>query len=157
MLQTGIIPSTKTIVEPSSGSTVISLSLASRALFGITDVHAYVSNKTEQGRLRTLQFFGVYGHVSIYLRQSCKELIQVHRHLYGGPAQPEIDDDRGIIAKVKRLAVNNEEIFCPSQYENNQVSIVLSRLSLARLIIRCFVEFCCAHPLDWSSNFEAVA
>ncbi|KAG0644939.1 hypothetical protein D0Z07_9338 [Hyphodiscus hymeniophilus] len=41
-------------------------------------------------------------------------------HLYGGPAQPRIDDERGIVAKVKLLAVNNEQVFCPSQYDNNQ-------------------------------------
>lgn len=49
----------KTIIEPSSGSTVISLAMISRALYQNQDVHAYVSNKTEESRLRTLQFFGL--------------------------------------------------------------------------------------------------
>lgn len=52
-------PLTKTIVEPSSGSTVTSLALISRVLGGSSDVHAYVSNKTDEARLRTLQFFGL--------------------------------------------------------------------------------------------------
>lgn len=49
----------KAIIEPSSGSTVISLAMISRALYQNHDVHAYVSNKTEESRLRTLQFFGL--------------------------------------------------------------------------------------------------
>lgn len=49
----------KAIVEPSSGSTVTSLALISRVLGGSSDIHAYVSNKTAESRLQTLQFFGL--------------------------------------------------------------------------------------------------
>ncbi len=52
-------PSTETIVEFSSGSTVISLAIFSRLLYGITDTWAYVSNKTQLTKLRLLQFFGL--------------------------------------------------------------------------------------------------
>jgi cysteine synthase len=50
---------TKTVVEYSSGSTVISLALASRIYHGINDVRAYLSNKTTLPKLRLMQFFGL--------------------------------------------------------------------------------------------------
>ncbi|TVY82428.1 Cysteine synthase [Lachnellula suecica] len=90
----------RAIVEPSSGSTVTSMSLISRVLHGNTDVHAYVSNKTEESRLRTLQFFGL-------------KVV-----LYGGPAQPEISDPRGQIRKLAKMAEESEDIYNPGQYEN---------------------------------------
>ncbi|KAJ5714407.1 cysteine synthase-like protein B [Penicillium malachiteum] len=93
-------PLTKTIVEPSSGSTVTSLALISRVLGSSSDVYAYVSNKTDESRLRTLQFFGL-------------KVV-----LYGGPAQPEISDPRGQVQKLRQMAEDNEEIFNPGQYEN---------------------------------------
>ena len=39
--------------------------MISRVLNENTDVHAFVSNKTEESRLRTLQFFGL--HVSVLM------------------------------------------------------------------------------------------
>lgn len=59
MLQKAGDLATKTIMEPSSGSTVTSMAMISRVLYRNTDVHAFVSNKIEQSRLRTLQFFGL--------------------------------------------------------------------------------------------------
>jgi cysteine synthase len=100
MLQKAGDSAKKTIVEPSSGSTVTSMSMISRVLHVNTDVHAHVSNKTEDSRLRTLQFFG--------LKVS----------LYGGPAQPEITDPRGQIQKLKRTGEEHEDIWNPGQYEN---------------------------------------
>ena len=100
MLQEGGSSALKTIVEPSSGSTVTSLAIISRVLHNNTDVHAYVSNKTEHPRLRLLQFFG--------LKVS----------LYGGPAQPEISDPRGQIQKLKKMAEDNDNLWNPGQYEN---------------------------------------
>lgn len=50
---------TKTVIEYSSGSTVISMSLVSRVYHGIDDVHAYLSNKTSEAKLRMMQFFGL--------------------------------------------------------------------------------------------------
>ena len=52
-------PTTKTVIEYSSGSTIISLAVLSRVLYGITDTWAYVSNKTNLTKLRLLQFFGL--------------------------------------------------------------------------------------------------
>lgn len=60
LLDKGVEPGkTKTIVESSSGSTVISMAMVARAFYGIDDVHAYLSNKTGQTKLRLLQFFGL--------------------------------------------------------------------------------------------------
>ena len=90
----------KTIVEASSGSTVTSLGITARVLYDNYDTVAYCTNKTERNRLRQLQFFGL------------------KVELYGGPAQPEFDDTRGIIERVRRLARNNENIANPAQYDN---------------------------------------
>jgi len=49
----------QTIVEASSGSTVLSLGILSRALWGHDDVHAYVTNKKHPDSLRLLKFFGL--------------------------------------------------------------------------------------------------
>jgi cysteine synthase len=59
MLKKSVTPKTKTIIEYSSGSTVISMALIARAVHGIDDVHAYVSNKTTETKLRLLRFFGL--------------------------------------------------------------------------------------------------
>lgn len=67
MLAQGVNPEkSKTIIEYSSGSTVISLALASRINHGIHDVRAFLSNKTSPAKLRLMQFFGldVYVHIS---------------------------------------------------------------------------------------------
>jgi cysteine synthase len=49
----------KTVVECSSGSTVISLALASRINHGIQDIRAFLSNKTSAPKLRLMRFFGL--------------------------------------------------------------------------------------------------
>ena len=60
MLSKGVEPgTTKTVVEYSSGSTVISLALASRVYHGIQDCKAFLSNKTTVPKLRLMQFFGL--------------------------------------------------------------------------------------------------
>lgn len=60
LLEKGIKPGkTKTIVEASSGSTVISMSLVARAFHGIDDVQAYLSNKSGDAKLKLMQFFGL--------------------------------------------------------------------------------------------------
>ena len=59
MLQKGVTPNTKRIIEFSSGSTVISMALIARAIHGTEDVHAYASNKTSQTKLNLLRFFGL--------------------------------------------------------------------------------------------------
>ena len=47
------------IVEASSGSTVLSLGMISRALWGHEDVNAYVTNKKHPDSLKLLRFFGL--------------------------------------------------------------------------------------------------
>ena len=54
MLQKGVTPETKRIIEFSSGSTVVSMALIARTVHGIEDVHAYASNKTSEAK-----FFGL--------------------------------------------------------------------------------------------------
>ncbi|PQE12507.1 Cysteine synthase K M:Cysteine synthase B protein [Rutstroemia sp. NJR-2017a BBW] len=49
----------KSIVEASSGSTVLSLDMVSRVLWGNDDVCAYVTNKKHPDQLRILRFFGL--------------------------------------------------------------------------------------------------
>jgi cysteine synthase len=50
---------TRTVIEYSSGSTVISMSLIARVFHNLTDVRAYLSNKTSPAKLRLMQFFGL--------------------------------------------------------------------------------------------------
>lgn len=50
---------TKTVIEYSSGSTVISMALVGRVLHGIDDTRAYLSNKTSDAKLKLMQFFGL--------------------------------------------------------------------------------------------------
>jgi cysteine synthase len=49
----------KRIVEASSGSTVLSLGILSRVLWGNRDVTAFVTNKKSPESLRLLRFFGL--------------------------------------------------------------------------------------------------
>jgi len=87
-------------VEPSSGSTVTSLAMISRVLSDNDDVTALVSNKTKLSRLNQLRFFGL------------------KVGLYGGPAQPEIADPRGIVEKTRRAAKADTSVYNPAQYSN---------------------------------------
>ena len=50
---------TETIIEYSSGSTVISMAMIARVYHGIEDTRAYLSNKTSETKLRLMQFFGL--------------------------------------------------------------------------------------------------
>lgn len=60
LLEKGVVPGkTKTIVEYSSGSTVISMSMVARVYHGISDTRAFLSNKTSVAKLRLMQFFGL--------------------------------------------------------------------------------------------------
>jgi cysteine synthase len=49
----------KAIVEASSGSTVLSLGIIARVLWGHNDVNAYVTNKKHPESLNLLRFFGI--------------------------------------------------------------------------------------------------
>jgi len=59
MLQKEVTSETKTIIEYSSGSTVISMSIIARVLFGIEDTRAFLSNKTSMTKLQLMRFFGL--------------------------------------------------------------------------------------------------
>lgn len=92
---------TKTIVEYSSGSTVISMSMVARVFHNITDTHAYLSNKTSEAKLRLMQFFGL------------------KLTLFGGPSQPEPTDERGGIQSARLQSQQSDAIINPNQYEND--------------------------------------
>ncbi|KAF2000906.1 cysteine synthase B [Amniculicola lignicola CBS 123094] len=93
--------SSKRIVEASSGSTVLSLGMVARALWNHEDVHAYVTNKKHPDSLKLLRFFGL------------------NVNLYGGLAQQEPYDPKGIMARLRKLATNDKNICYPGQYHND--------------------------------------
>ncbi|GES59988.1 cysteine synthase B [Aspergillus terreus] len=102
MLEHSVVPGqTKTIIEYSSGSTVISMSMIGRVMHGIQDTRAFLSNKTSEAKLRLMQFFGL------------------NITLFGGPSQPEPYDERGGIQSARRMALESEHILNPNQYEND--------------------------------------
>ncbi|KAL5115630.1 hypothetical protein ACEQ8H_006517 [Pleosporales sp. CAS-2024a] len=92
---------TKTVIEYSSGSTVISLALASRVYHQIQDVRAFLSNKTSTPKLKLMQFFGL------------------DVTLFGGPSQPEPLDERGGIQQARLVAQDRDEYLNANQYEND--------------------------------------
>ncbi|KAF2259376.1 cysteine synthase B [Lojkania enalia] len=98
LLREHMRPDTRTIVEYSSGSTVISLAILSRVLYGMTDTWAYVSNKTHLTKLRLLQFFGL------------------KVKLFGGPSTPDPDDNRGGIRAAEMAQSHDDKILNPNQY-----------------------------------------
>ncbi|KAJ9217559.1 hypothetical protein DTO166G4_741 [Paecilomyces variotii] len=96
----GIKEGTQTIVEYSSGSTIISMAVLARVLHGIDDTRAYLSNKTSTTKIRLMRLFGL------------------EVTLFGGPSQPEPADPRGGIQKAKSLGEESDDAFNPNQYEN---------------------------------------
>ncbi|TGZ80668.1 cysteine synthase B [Ascodesmis nigricans] len=101
MLEKCVKPNdTKTIIEYSSGSTVVSMSLIARAIHGVDDVRAFLSNKTTDAKLNMMRFFG--------LRIT----------LFGGPSQPEPADPRGGIHRAQQMAAERDDTVNPNQYEN---------------------------------------
>ncbi|KAJ4359612.1 uncharacterized protein N0V89_000167 [Didymosphaeria variabile] len=96
-----ISPQTKSLVEYSSGSTVISMGIIARVLHGIVDTRAYISNKTSESKLKLLQFFGL------------------DLRLFGGPSQPEPTDERGGIQRARRDAEADDTMANLNQYEND--------------------------------------
>lgn len=102
MLESSVVPNkTDTIIEYSSGSTVVSMSMIARVAHGVRDTRAFLSNKTSDAKLKLMQFFGL------------------DITLFGGPSQPEPIDDRGGIQNARRMAAESEAIVNPNQYENN--------------------------------------
>ncbi|PHH62157.1 hypothetical protein CDD81_7531 [Ophiocordyceps australis] len=102
LLDNSVVPGkTTTIVEYSSGSTVLSMSLISRAFYGLSDVRAFLSNKTSLAKIRLMQLFGI------------------DITLFGGPSQPEPLDERGGIRAAQRLAHESASAINPDQYGND--------------------------------------
>ncbi|KAK5988875.1 O-acetylserine (thiol)-lyase-like protein [Cladobotryum mycophilum] len=102
LLQNSVVPGkTKTIVEYSSGSTVMSMSLIARAFYGLADVRAFLSNKTSVPKLKLMQFFGI------------------NITLFGGPSQPEPLDERGGIRAAQNMGRESDTTVNPNQYEND--------------------------------------
>ncbi|KAI9150232.1 Cysteine synthase K/M:Cysteine synthase B [Paramyrothecium foliicola] len=91
---------TQAIVEASSGSTVLSLGIISNVLWGNSNVTAHVTNKKHKDSLKMLRFFG----------------LQIS--LYGGLAQQEPTDPRGIMNRLRELAKSDENVCYPGQYDN---------------------------------------
>ncbi|PSN66237.1 cysteine synthase [Corynespora cassiicola Philippines] len=90
----------QTIVEASSGSTVLSLGLISRALWKNKEVHAHVTNKKHPDSLKLLRFFGL------------------NVNLYGGLAQQEPYDPKGIMSRLRKRAQEDPNVCYPGQYHN---------------------------------------
>ncbi|KJZ74043.1 hypothetical protein HIM_06492 [Hirsutella minnesotensis 3608] len=91
---------TKTIVEYSSGSTVLSMKLIASGCHDVHDVRAFLSNKTSLAKIRIMQLFGI------------------NVKLFGGPSQPEPLDERGGIRAAERMAMESSSIVNPNQYDN---------------------------------------
>lgn len=103
MLESSVVPNqTQTVIEYSSGSTVISMAMIARVMHGIDDVRAFLSNKTSEAKLKLMQFFGL------------------GITLFGGPSQPEPFDERGGIQNARTMALGSNEILNPNQYENDE-------------------------------------
>ncbi|KAJ5096140.1 hypothetical protein NUU61_005496 [Penicillium alfredii] len=103
MLEASVEPNrTDTVIEYSSGSTVISMSMIARVMHGVRDTRAFLSNKTSDAKLKLMQFFGL------------------DITLFGGPSQPEPVDERGGIQSARRMALESERIANPNQYENDR-------------------------------------
>lgn len=60
----GIQDGAKTIVEYSSGSTIISMAVLARVLHGIDDTRAYLSNKTSSTKIQLMRLFGLEVYAS---------------------------------------------------------------------------------------------
>lgn len=102
MLESSVVPNkTETIIEYSSGSTVVSMSMIARVVHGVRDTRAFLSNKTSDAKLKLMQFFGL------------------DITLFGGPSQPEPLDDRGGIQSARRMADESDAVVNPNQYENS--------------------------------------
>ncbi|RKF59662.1 Cysteine synthase B [Erysiphe neolycopersici] len=101
LLSPEISSETKKIVEYSSGSTILSMSILARVLHGIEDTHSYLSNKADLNKISLLRFF------------------DLKISLFSGPSQPEPDDPRGGILRAQKLGEEDKSVHNPNQYEND--------------------------------------
>ncbi len=123
LLEKGVVPGkTNTIVEYSSGSTVISMSLVARAIYDIiSDVRAFLSNKPSDAKLKLMRFFGLNLYGGNYVGDVTFVLMNLTRTLFGGHSQLELVNERGGICAAKKLAQQAKGIINPNQYENDDV------------------------------------
>ncbi|KAH7084357.1 cysteine synthase [Paraphoma chrysanthemicola] len=91
---------TRKIAEASSGSTILSLGILARVLWGNEDVEAHVTNKKSVESLNMLRFFGI---------KPC---------LFAGLAQQEPTDPTGIMARLRRKAAKRDDMVYLGQYDN---------------------------------------
>ncbi|KAF2019957.1 cysteine synthase [Aaosphaeria arxii CBS 175.79] len=89
------------IAEASSGSTILSLGIIARVLWGKEDVEAHVTNKKSPESLNLLRFFGI---------KPC---------LFGGLAQQEPTDPAGIMERLRRKAEERDDMVYLGQYHND--------------------------------------
>ncbi|KAJ5106688.1 hypothetical protein N7456_003363 [Penicillium angulare] len=90
------------IVEASSGSTILSLGMLSRGLWGHENTVAYVTNKSRRSQLDMLRFFGI----------KCM--------LYGGISQQNPMDPRGIVQRLQRLEAESSDVYNCKQYHSEK-------------------------------------
>ncbi len=95
----GSLQDKTSIIENSSGNTVLSLSIIGRVMAGL-NTSAYVSNEITDGKLKMLRFFGVSPIVN-------KE-----------PICPDPADRSSGIYKAKRRAEEDRSWLNPGQYDN---------------------------------------
>ncbi|KAH7563617.1 hypothetical protein BM1_00664 [Bipolaris maydis] len=93
---------TRKIAEASSGSTILSLGIIARVLWGNEDVEAHVTNKKSRESLNLLRFFGI---------KPC---------LFSGLAQQEPTDPAGIMARLRRKAATSDDMVYLGQYDNEK-------------------------------------
>lgn len=143
MLQSNKIAAgkTSTIVEYSSGSTVVSMSVMARILYGIHDTRAFLSNKTSHAKLQMMRFFGLNMYLlHSNLRASLDVLLMKSSSVFGGPSQPEPTDHRGGIYRAHQLAHERDDTHNPNQYLNDLVHLSYSNIRTESIK---FVSNCC--------------
>ncbi|KAG8796383.1 hypothetical protein FRC12_024559 [Ceratobasidium sp. 428] len=118
---------TNTIIEYSSGSTVISLGILAH-IMGIETVKAYLSNKTSPTKLDLLRFFvsrvafsypAIFAHLRLYRvsRDSTCHSSTDFSTLFPGHGQPEpLDPNGGIFAATRDGEADGA--YNPDQYSN---------------------------------------
>ncbi|KAH7386046.1 cysteine synthase [Pyrenochaeta sp. MPI-SDFR-AT-0127] len=89
------------IAEASSGSTILSLGIIARVLWGNENIEAHVTNKKSMESLNLLRFFGI---------RPC---------LFAGLAQQEPTDPTGIMARLRRRTKECDDMVYLGQYDND--------------------------------------
>lgn len=133
---------TKTIIEYSSGSTVISMSLIARVFHNLSDVRAYLSNKTAPAKLRLMQFFGLDMYVQaislswIALTTRVEPYLAVHRNRSLMTSVVESELLRGKRRRTSRRSTrtNMRTTTCVCPQSMIPMRLLTSRIRTGRLI-----------------------